>query len=797
MVLNYLLLWHFVCILILMLKNHLKLAWRNFVRNKSASLINIVGLSVGLATSLIMVLWITHEYSMDKFHVNLPAIHRLMINQQRGGDIHTGDNVCGPLAPLLRQEMPELKYVVRTTSESPQLIRAGDKSLYEDGIYAEPDYFNMMTFPALAGRPATALLDAGSVVITETTARKLFGNEDPMGKMIVHDNMHMLKVAAVIRDLPENSTTRFGIVLPFSLFEKEHDWVARWDYNALGIWMQTKPGVSTAGLNKKLKNILKQHDQDQAELFAYPLSDRYLYSEFKNGHPQGGKIILIVLLGAIGLFVLLIACINFMNLTTARSEYRAREVGVRKTLGASRQRIIFQFLTEAMLMTSIALLLAISLVTWFLPYFRQLTGTRLSFDISNFSTWGSILAVGLFTGLVAGSYPALFLSSFKPVKVLKGVIGTRKGGSFIRKTLVTFQFVISIFLITGTIVLYLQVKHVEHRPIGYDTANLIDIPARGDMSGKFPLIKNELEKVPGVAAVSAGTDNLVRFGGQTDGIQWPGKTPDQNFLVYISWVQYDWVKTAGLHLVEGRDFNPLYGTDTNACLLNQAAVKKMGLKTPVAGTKLGNTTVIGVIEDFVFNNPTRAFQPMLISLSKGSMDHFFVRLQNDASWRGNLDRIGQTMKKIDPNYPFEFHFIREEYEKRLEDGRSAGLLLNIAGGFAIFISCMGLFGLSAFLTERRTKEIGIRKVLGASVARIWFLLTREFLAPVLLACLIAFPLALWALHTMLLQMDYRITLAWWMFAAGGLLSILIAMATVSFEGIRAAVENPVKSLRTE
>jgi ABC-type antimicrobial peptide transport system permease subunit len=451
-----------------------------------------------------------------------------------------------------------------------------------------------------------------------------------------------------------------------------------------------------------------------------------------------------------------------------------------------------------MLMTFLALLLAVSLAAWFLPTFTQLTGARLSLDMSNFFTWGSILGVGLFTGLVAGSYPALFLSSFKPVKVLKGVFSTRKGGStVIRKTLVTFQFVISIFLITGIIVLYLQVRHVERRPIGYDQANLIDLPARGDMSGKFPLVKNELLKIPGVTSVSAGSDNLIRFGLQVDGIQWPGKTPDQNFMVYVSQVQYDWVKTAGLRLVEGRDFSPAYGADTNACLLNQEAVRRMGLKAPVVGTKLGNTTVIGVIEDFVFNNPTRAFQPMQINLSTGGMGHFFVRLQNDASWRDNLQRIGAAVKKVDPNYPFEFHFIREEYEKKLEDGRSAGLLLNIVGGFAIFISCMGLFGLSAFLTERRTKEIGIRKVLGASVARIWFLLTREFLGPVLLACLITFPLAIWALNAVLHMMDYRITLAWWMFAAGGLLSIFIALATVSFEGIRAAVENPVKSLRTE
>jgi putative ABC transport system permease protein len=779
-----------------MLKNYLKFAWRNLLRNRVASFINIFGLSIGLATSIVLMLWITHELSMDKFHANLASIHRLMMNQERGGDIHTGDNVCGPLAPLLRQEIPELKYVVRTTGENPQLLRVGDKNLYERGMYAEPDFFNVMTFPALAGNPAAALRDAGSVVITQSTAEKLFGKEDPMGKVLVHNNTHTLKVGAVIRDVPNTSTSRFGIVLPFLLFEKENDWVQRWDYNGLAIWMQLKPGVSPGGLNKKIRDVLKAHGETTTELFAYPLSEKYLHSEFRHGHPQGGKIILIYLLGAIGVFVLLIACINFMNLTTARSEYRAREVGVRKTLGASRRRIIFQFLTEALLMTFLALLLACSLATWFLPYFAHFTGVPLSFDASNFTTWGSILAIGVLTGLVAGSYPALFLSSFRPVKVLKGTISARKGGSLVRKGLVTFQFVISIFLITSTLVTYLQVKHVEERPIGYDTANLIDLPARGDMAFKFDLVKNELAKIAGVTSVSAGSDNLVRFGGMTDGIQWPGKTADQNFLVYISWVQYDWIKTAGLKLAEGRDFSPAYGADTSACLLNQEAVRRMGLKEPVVGTRLGNTVVIGVIEDFVFNDPSRAFKPVLINLSRGKMDHFFVRLRNDAAWHDNLDRIGQALSKIDPNYPFEFHFVREEYEKEFEGPRAAKILLNVTGAFAILISCMGLFGLSAFLTERRTKEIGIRKVLGASVGKVWFLLTREFLQPVLLACVLVFPLTVWALHQILQMMDYHIELAWWMFASGGILSIFIALATVSFQGIRAAVENPVKALRT-
>ena len=779
-----------------MIKNYLKLAWRSLIRNRVSSIINIGGLSVGLAVSIVLMIWITRECSMDNFQVNLSTIHRLMVNQQRDDDIHTGNVVSGPLAPLLRANLPELKYVVRTSQDAAQLVRSGDKSLYIQGIYAEPDYFNMMTFPAAAGNPVVALRDAGSVVITESTAEKLFGKEDPMGKVIVHDNVHALKVGAVIKDLPDNSTTHFGMVLPFSLLEKENDWVQRWDYNALTVWMQLKPGTNVAGLNKKLKDIMKQRGEATTELFAYPMADMYLHGKFRHGHPQGGKVLVIFLMGALGVFVLLLACINFMNLATARSEYRAREVGVRKTLGASRSRIIFQFLGEAFVMTSLALLLAVMLAAWFLPIFSQLTRVPLTFD-SNLKIVGSILGIGLFTGLLAGSYPAFFLSSFRPVDVLKGPAVTRRGSSWLRKGLVTFQFVISVFLIIGTLVFYLQVHHLEKRPIGSDLSNLIDLPARGDMANKFDLVKNELVKLPGVKSVSGGSDNVIHMGGAIDDLQWPGKTPNQNFMVWMTWVQYDWVKTAGVRLAEGRDFSPAYGADSNACLLNQEAVRRMGLKSPVVGTKIGNSTIIGVVENFVFNDPSRDIRPLLINLGRGGTGNILVRLQNDASWHDNLDRIAQAVKKIDPNYPFEFHFIKEDYERDFKEVRSGGILLNVVGGIAITISCLGLFALSAFLTERRTKEIGIRKVLGASVARVWFLLTREFLVPVLLACVIAVPLALWAMGAILQTMDYHIVLSWWMFASGGLLAILVALATVSFEGIRAAVMNPVKALRTE
>ena len=781
-----------------MIKNYFKLAWRSLLKNKMSSTINILGLAIGLATGIIMMLWITDEISYDKFHPNLSSIYQLMQNEQRSDGIHTGSATSGPLASMLRNEMPEIKYAARVGGFGDQLLRVGEKSIYEHGIYAEPDFFRIMHFPVVAGDPVTALKEAGSIVITESTAAKLFGKENPIGKILTHNNIHAFKVGAVIRDIPENSSNRFDVVLPFTIFEQENDWLNRWDYNALNTWVELKPGAEVAGLNHKLKKLFLQKQNDSTtEAFVYPLADLHLHGSFKNGKPDGGRIELIMMLEIVGMFVLLIACINFMNLATARSEFRAREVGVRKVLGSSRKLIIFQFLSEALLMTFIALLLGIIMAKLFLPVFNSFTEKNISFDFLNFKIWFLLIVIGSFTGLVAGSYPAFFLSSFQPVKVLKGMVTPKKGGSLLRKVLVTFQFMIAVFLIVTTIVIFTQINYVQKRPVGYDQENLIDIPARGDMAGKFDIVKNDLIKIPGVKSVSAGSDDILGFGGATNDLQWPGKRPDQNFMVILTWVQYDWTKTAGLQMVAGRDFSPEYGSDSLACLLNETAVRKMGLKEPVVGTKMGNSTVIGVVKDFMFNNPTGPVGPMYISLGNKNFNHFFVRLTNNEHWQQAISAIEQAVKKTNPNFPFEFHFTKEDYQKRFIQMRSAGYALNIVGGLAIFISCLGLFGLSAFLAERRSKEIGIRKVLGANVTSIWFSLSKDFLKPVFLAFVLAAPLAAFAMQKMLSTMDYHIALSWWIFAFAGLLAISIAAITVSYQGVKAALANPVKSLRAE
>ncbi len=780
-----------------MFKNYFRLTFRNLLKNKVSSIINIGGLAVGLATGIIILLEIVNEVSYDKFNTNLADTYLLMKNQNLGGDIKTGNTTPGPLASSVLNEIPEIKYAARTCQES-DLIRYGDKTIYTNSIYTDADFFKMMSFPVIRGNPANALKQPNSIVLTEATAKKIFGTTDVIGKILMLNNTDAVNVAAVVRDVPQNSTNQFDMAIPFMFFESKNDWLKKWDDDRIQTWIQVKPGVKLAALNNKLKELfLRKQLEKNMDLFAYPFSALRLYDQFKNGKPSGGIINIIMLLSTIAGFVLLIACINFMNLATARSEQRAREVGVRKVLGASRKRIIFQFLGEALFLSFLALMLGVLLAVLALPGFLQLSGTNFTPDFANWQLWILLLILGLVTGLVAGSYPAFYLSRFKPIEVLKKMTNRDKGGSLLRKSLVTFQFVISIFLIIATIVIAKQIDYLEQRPVGYDANRLIDIKANSDLSSKYGIVKNELLQIPGVKNVSAGTDNLVRFGGAFNGLDWPGKTPDQDFYITATNVGYDWIKTAGFQLAAGRDFSTSFGTDTSACLINQAAAKRMGLKEPIVGTKLGKNTVIGVIKDFVYNHPFASPEPMVVYLSKHNLNHFFVRLNNDEKWREGVAQIEKVVKKTSPDFPFEFEFTKEEYQKNFKEFDSLRQMSNLFSSMAIFISCLGLFGLSAFLAERRSKEISIRKVLGASVGSLWLTLSKDFLKPVFIAFIIAAPVTGLAMQKVLGFMDYHIQLSWWMFAIAALAAIAIAVVTVSYNGIKAALANPVKSLRNE
>ncbi|WP_367881825.1 FtsX-like permease family protein [Ferruginibacter sp.] len=506
---------------------------------------------------------------------------------------------------------------------------------------------------------------------------------------------------------------------------------------------------------------------------------------------------MVVLLIALGVFVLLLACINFMNIATARSEQRSREVGVRKVLGVSRKLIAFQFLTEAILMTLLALVLAIFIVELVLPSFNQFTEKNIEFNFSDWKVWSLMVAISLFTGLVSGSYPSFIMSRFKAIKVLKGRFAEGRSSAGLRKTLVTVQFVISIFFIIATIVIYKQINYVKNRPLGYDQENLIDISANAGLANKFGIFKNELAEIPGVKSVTAGSDNILNFGGAVTGINYPGKIPGQEISIIVSSVQYDWTKTMGITMLEGRDFSPLFTTDTTACIINEAAVKKMGLKTPVVGTKLDNTTIVGVFKDFVYNNPSGIIAPMKISLQTGGLSHFFVRITNNDQWRQTVAQIEKASKKIAPEYPFEYSFTKADYNERFDKWSSIGALATLFGSMAIFIACLGLFGFSSFLAERRGKEMSIRKVFGASAKTVWLLLSGDFLKPVFIAIAITIPVGIWLVRMLLSNITYHTALDWWMFALAGGLAIIIALITVGFQAIRAAITSPIKSLQSE
>ncbi|MDP4284205.1 MAG: ABC transporter permease [Bacteroidota bacterium] len=780
-----------------MFKNYLKTAWRSLLKNKTSSLINISGLAVGLATGIIIMLLIVNEFSYDKFNTNLKDIYLLMKNQKQVDGISTGDATAGPMAASLRSEMPETKYAARVAYFDNQLMEIGDKTIYESGIYAEPAIFNMMTLPAIEGNPVTALQNENSVVITEQTARKLFGKEDPMGKLVL-TNKSSFKVAAVVRDVPPNSTIKFDMVFSFSYFAKQNTWLSKWDDNRIQTWVQLKPGANLSLLDKKLTHILEVRSNDTTvSLFVYPFAKLRLYRSFSNGRPNGGRIDMVILLMVLAVFVILIACINFMNISTARSEHRSREVGIRKVLGASRKLIIYQFMSEAMLMTFLALLLAVFLAQMVLPVFNRYTGNNLVLNFWNWKVLALLIAIGLFTGLIAGSYPALFLSRFKIIKVLKGALANGKSGSGLRKALVTIQFIISIFLIIATIVIYKQINHVGNRPLGYDQDNLIDIAANGDLSGNFQILKNDLVQIPGVKNITAGSDNILQFGGSVTGMDYPGKIPGQEISVIVSSVQYDWAKTVGIKMLEGRDFSPDFATDSTACIINESTVQKMGLKEPIVGQNIGGKSVIGVFQNFVYNNPSGIIAPMVISLQTGNLPHFFVRIKNDDHWRSTLAQIEAAVKKINHNYPFEYSFTKADYQRRFEEWSSVGFAATIFGSMAIFIACLGLFGLSSFLAEKRGKEISIRKVFGASVKSIWLLLSKDFLKPVFIAMVIVIPISVWLAHVFLSGITYHTELTWWMFTLAGLITVLVALITVSFQGIKAAIANPVKNLRSE
>ncbi|WP_161889104.1 ABC transporter permease [Pontibacter russatus] len=787
-----------------MLKNNLKMAWRNLMRHKLFSLINISGLALGLTCSILIMLWVRDELSFDRFHAKGDQLYRVMeVQHYPGADDLMIDATPGPLAEALEQEIPEVIHAVRSTTwEWKQLFAHNDKVLKVNGRYTDPEFFEVFSFPLLYGDSTQVLQQPHSVVISETVARQFFDSpEEAMGKMFKVDNSKSYKVTGVMQDVPKNSSMQFDYVMPVDdwINSPGNDWLKEWGSNALRTFLLLQPGTDIAALNEKVKPIIMNHSKDsETEVFVQAVSDMYLHGDFRNGKVGGGRIENVRLFSVVAVFILVIACINFMNLATARSAKRAKEVGVRKAIGASKPALVRQFLVESMLVSFLALFLSLNLAGMLLPQFNDLTGKFIKLDLMNPELMLLLLGVAVLTGLFSGSYPAFFLSSFKPAVVLKGTVRLGNRVAVFRKGLVVFQFILSALLIISTLVVYLQLHYIRTKNIGMDRENLVYMPLEGELRSRYEIVKRELEDVPGIMAVSSANQNPLMVGNSTGGINWKGKDPAADILFSVMTVDYDFLETMGIEIKEGRDFSREYGTDTAAFLVNEEAARLMQLEEPVGEwLEWGNRGhIIGVMKDFHTRSMHSTMQPLILRLLPEDQNLVFARVAPGKTTEA-LAAIEQILKRHNPAYPFEYHFLDDDFEMMYRSEAIISKLTNYFAGIAIFISCLGLFGLALFTAEQRTKEIGVRKVLGASVSGIVFMLSKDFLKLVLIANLIALPLGWYLMGGWLNDFADRTELSWWIFAVAFVSTVIIATLTLSFHAIRTAVANPVTSLRTE
>ena len=787
-----------------MIKNYLKVAFRNLWKNKGFSLINITGLAIGMASAILILLWIQNEVSYESFHTKKDRIYEAWNRAVFSGELHCWNTTPKIMASALKRDLPEVEHACRVNWSQNYLFTLGDKRIMASGNAVDSIFLQVFTFPLVKGEANTALMEPNSVVLTESLAKSLFGSDNPMGKTIKIDNKEYFKVTGVAKDPPVNSRFTFKYLIPWSYIRKNGEDDQNWGNNSTRTYVLLKENATLASVAPKVKGMKMRYDSSEKhwENFLYPISRWRLYSSFKGGQEDGGKIEYVRLFGIIAAFILLIACINFMNLSTARSEKRAKEVGIRKVVGAPRSALVSQFIGESILLAFLAGIVAIVIVQLSLPGFNALTGKKLSLHYGSPSFWLTGLGFVIFTGLLAGSYPAFFLSSFQPVKVLKGTFKAVNALITPRKVLVVLQFSFAIILIICTIIVKQQIDHARDREVGYNKSNLIYHFLTGDLSKNFDLLKQELLSSGAVVSVCRTSSPLTESYSDSWGFEWEGKAPDDKTDFYRMCSDQGLVATSGLKLAKGRDFNLKdYPTDSTGVLLNEAAVKAMHFSEPIGQIVKDNNIswhVVGVIKDFILESPYTPISPMVIEGAKMQWFSTVTMRLNDANTTAqNLKKAEVIFKKYNPEFPFEYNFIDDEYTQKFDDEKRTGTLAALFAGLTIFISCLGLFGLATYMAENRVKEIGVRKVLGASVASVVTLLSQDFLRLVIVAFFIAAPVAWWAMHKWLQAYPYRVTIQWWVFALAAVLSMGIAVLTVSYQAFRAALSNPARSLRSE
>jgi ABC-type antimicrobial peptide transport system permease subunit len=792
-----------------MYSSYFKIGYRNLFRNKGYSAINIGGLAVGMAVAILISLWIFDEMTFNQYHDNYPKLTQILQNQTFNGARGTQEAIPRPLEFAIRSNFSsDIPGISMSTWTGGHILSFGEQKISKMGNFVQVDFPDMISVRMLKGSPRV-LNDPTTILLSASTAKALFGDVDPLNQTIRLNNLHDLKVMGVYEDIPYNSDFReLEFLGSWDLHVNSNEWVKnaadRWGNNSFQLFVQLGDKTSTAGFSAKIKDLKKvdpNETQFNPEFFAHPMEDWRLRNSFKNGVNVGGAIELVWLFAIIGAFVLLLACINFMNLSTARSEKRAKEVGIRMTIGSLRNQLIQQFLSESFLIVLIAFVMAIVLVALSLPWFNELANKKMNIPWSWPAFWGASGAFIVVTSLLAGSYPALYLSSFQPVKVLKGTFRTGKLATVPRKVLVVLQFTVSVTLIIGTIIVYRQIQFTKDRPVGYDSQGLVMIEMKSrEFEGKFESLRTELLQVGAVEEMSESSSPITGIWSNNGGFDWEGKDPDLQAEFATIWTSHEYGKTLRWQIVQGRDFSRDFPSDSMSIVLNEAATKFMSIPNPVGMKVKWNDeelTVIGVVKDVIAQSPYRPVKQAVYLVSDRFTSWLNLRLNPDKSVSECLALAETVFKKQVPSSPFEYEFVDVEYAKKFEGEVRVGKLASFFASLAVLISCLGIFGLASFVAEQRTKEIGIRKVLGASVVNLWRMLSTDFVVLVIISCCIAIPIAYYFLAQWLEKYEYRTEISWWIMGIAVAATLTVTLVTVSFQAIKAALMSPVKSLRSE
>ncbi len=793
-----------------MLRNYFKIAWRNILVNKGSSAINIGGLAVGMAVVMLIGLWIYNELSFNKYHQNYDKIVQVMQHQTYNDVV--GTQVANPavMAETIRNEYgSDFKYVLQASWNYDHALSYKDKVFFKPGSYFEPEVTEMLTLNMLQGS-RDGLKEMNSIMLSQSVAEVFFGKENAIGEIMKLDDKVDVKVTGVYEDLPDATTLQsLEFIVPWDLYLSYNSWIKDmedpWGSNFTQTFAQLGDNsiletVSSKIKDVKLSKVTEEGRRYKPEVFLHPMSKWHLQSNFENGINTGGRIDNVWLFGIIGVFVLLLACINFMNLSTARSEKRAKEVGIRKAVGSRRIQLIMQFFNESILISCLAFILSILLVIIILPFFNTIADSKITILWANPIFWVLGIGFSVLTGIIAGVYPALYLSSFKPVKVLKGAIRIGRYAAIPRKILVTSQFAISITLIIGTIVVYQQIQYAQNRPLGYEKNGLISINTTEETHKHIEAIRTTLKGNGAIVEMTETTSPMTAVYNTNGGFDWEGKDPNLPVDFPNNAVTEEYGKTIGWKIKKGRDFSRDFGADSLAYILNESAATFMNLKDPVGKIlRRGDRsfTIIGIVEDMLIQSPYKPVRPSLFHLLRRQENTFILKLNPAMSVNESMSKVEAVFKNYNTSIPFVANFVDEEFDKKFGNEKKIGQLAAFFTFLAIFISCLGLFGLASYVAEQRTKEIGIRKVLGATVIKLWNMLSKDFLILVIIACAIAIPIAYYIMDGWLQKFDYRTSISWWISIFACIGALLITIVTVSFQSIKAARSNPIKSLKTE